>query len=39
MATYRSMLELKIPLRRAALLTGCARTTIEDKRGWFMELV
>ena len=27
MATYRSMLELKIPTRRAAFLTGVSRTT------------
>jgi putative transposase len=31
MATYRSMLELKIPTRRAASLTGVSRTTANRK--------
>ncbi|QQQ64391.1 hypothetical protein JHQ56_19155 (plasmid) [Paenarthrobacter ureafaciens] len=31
MATYRSMLELKIPSRRAASLTGVSRTTANRK--------
>jgi putative transposase len=31
MATYRSMLELKIPSRRAASLTGVSRTTTNRK--------
>ncbi|MHA7156218.1 IS3 family transposase [Arthrobacter sp. TMN-50] len=31
MATYRSMLELKIPSRRAAFLTGVSRTTVNRK--------
>ena len=31
MATYRSMLELKIPTRKAATLTGVSRTTANRK--------
>lgn len=31
MATYRSMLELKIPMRKAASLSGVSRTTTNRK--------
>ncbi len=31
MATYRSMLDLRIPTRRAASLTGVSRTTANRK--------